>query len=80
MFSTGNDVQQAGYCPRGVFCAFAHVDTEMANAREMAAGAGGPLDSISDMLSGGLPNSSKFLIFFFAFLGFCFNRPLFYFS
>ncbi|XP_008203039.1 RING finger protein unkempt isoform X5 [Nasonia vitripennis] len=21
-----NDVQQAGYCPRGVFCAFAHVD------------------------------------------------------
>ncbi|KAG8039025.1 hypothetical protein G9C98_003332 [Cotesia typhae] len=23
-----NDVQQAGYCPRGVFCAFAHVDRE----------------------------------------------------
>jgi hypothetical protein len=21
-----NDVQQSGYCPRGVFCAFAHVD------------------------------------------------------
>lgn len=21
-----NDVQQAGYCPRGVFCAFAHVE------------------------------------------------------
>lgn len=21
-----NDVQQAGYCPRGAFCAFAHVD------------------------------------------------------
>lgn len=21
-----NDVQTAGYCPRGVFCAFAHVD------------------------------------------------------
>lgn len=21
-----NDVQQAGYCPRGVFCAFAHID------------------------------------------------------
>ena len=23
-----NDVQQAGYCPRGVYCAFAHVDRE----------------------------------------------------
>lgn len=23
-----NDVQQAGYCPRGVFCAFAHVERE----------------------------------------------------
>jgi hypothetical protein len=23
-----NDVQQSGYCPRGVFCAFAHVERE----------------------------------------------------
>lgn len=23
-----NDVQQAGYCPRGLFCAFAHVERE----------------------------------------------------
>ncbi|KAI5723598.1 hypothetical protein M8J76_008524 [Diaphorina citri] len=57
-----NDVQQAGYCPRGVFCAFAHVDTEMANAREMAGGLG-PLDGtpgsgLSDILAGGLPNSN----------------------
>ncbi|KAG8235529.1 hypothetical protein J437_LFUL013491 [Ladona fulva] len=26
-----NDVQQAGYCPRGVFCAFAHVDLILIN-------------------------------------------------
>lgn len=23
-----NDVQQSGYCPRGAFCAFAHLDGE----------------------------------------------------
>ena len=25
-----NDVQQSGYCPRGVFCAFAHVERKYA--------------------------------------------------
>lgn len=24
-----NDVQQSGYCPRGVFCAFAHVERKL---------------------------------------------------
>ncbi|XP_046394378.1 RING finger protein unkempt [Ischnura elegans] len=49
-----NDVQQAGYCPRGVFCAFAHVDQEMNVARDVAA----PLDSgtsLADILSNALP-------------------------
>nr|CAD7396093.1 unnamed protein product [Timema poppensis] len=32
-----NDVQTAGYCPRGVFCAFAHVEQEIALARDLAA-------------------------------------------
>ncbi|CAH0385837.1 unnamed protein product [Bemisia tabaci] len=48
-----NDVQQAGYCPRGVFCAFAHVDQEMTIARELAA----PLEggaTLSDILSNAL--------------------------
>ncbi|KAL1452442.1 hypothetical protein WDU94_006674 [Cyamophila willieti] len=57
-----NDVQQAGYCPRGVFCAFAHVDTEMANAREMQGEGGMPpsggAGGLSDLLSSGLPNNN----------------------
>ena len=24
-----NDMQQAGYCPRGVFCAFAHIERKL---------------------------------------------------
>lgn len=32
-----NDVQQSGYCPRGAFCAFAHLDEEMTIVRDMAA-------------------------------------------
>ncbi|XP_072028240.1 LOW QUALITY PROTEIN: putative E3 ubiquitin-protein ligase UNKL [Amphiura filiformis] len=31
-----NDMQQTGYCPRGPFCAFAHVDQEMSTAREFS--------------------------------------------
>ncbi|KAK9888175.1 hypothetical protein WA026_000444 [Henosepilachna vigintioctopunctata] len=31
-----NDVQQSGYCPRGVFCAFAHVEQELGVSRETA--------------------------------------------
>ncbi|XP_077299258.1 RING finger protein unk isoform X2 [Arctopsyche grandis] len=53
-----NDVQQAGYCPRGVFCAFAHVEQEMSLARELAA----PLDcgtNLSDLLSSALPLEKK---------------------
>ncbi|XP_075231657.1 RING finger protein unk isoform X2 [Lycorma delicatula] len=53
-----NDVQQAGYCPRGVFCAFAHVDQEMSIARELAA----PLDigtNLADILSNALPAQQK---------------------
>ncbi|XP_046659880.1 putative E3 ubiquitin-protein ligase UNKL isoform X2 [Homalodisca vitripennis] len=53
-----NDVQQAGYCPRGVFCAFAHVDQEMSIARELAA----PLDAgtnLADILSNVLPKRDQ---------------------
>ncbi|CAH1389841.1 unnamed protein product [Nezara viridula] len=53
-----NDVQTAGYCPRGVFCAFAHVDQEMSIARELAA----PLElgtSLADILSNALPTVRK---------------------
>ncbi|XP_023171075.2 RING finger protein unkempt isoform X1 [Drosophila hydei] len=30
-----NDVQQAGYCPRSVFCAFAHVEPYLVNEQKM---------------------------------------------
>ncbi|BET01838.1 Zinc finger C-x8-C-x5-C-x3-H type (and similar) [Nesidiocoris tenuis] len=53
-----NDVQSAGYCPRGVFCAFAHVDQEMTIARELS----GPLDSnsiLADILHNAAPASRK---------------------
>ncbi|XP_044008883.1 putative E3 ubiquitin-protein ligase UNKL isoform X2 [Aphidius gifuensis] len=60
-----NDVQQAGYCPRGVFCAFAHVDREftilnllpteeMNLSRDISV----PLDcgtNLADLLSNALP-------------------------
>ncbi|XP_017770912.1 PREDICTED: RING finger protein unkempt [Nicrophorus vespilloides] len=51
-----NDVQQAGYCPRGVFCAFAHVEQEMSVSRENA----GPLDggtNFAELLSNALPQT-----------------------
>ncbi|XP_077979580.1 RING finger protein unkempt homolog isoform X2 [Glandiceps talaboti] len=38
-----NDMQQTGYCPRGPFCAFAHVEQEMETIKEYTA---------SDALSG----------------------------
>ncbi|XP_015117814.1 RING finger protein unkempt isoform X5 [Diachasma alloeum] len=57
-----NDVQQAGYCPRGVFCAFAHVDLlpteEMSLARDM----GVPLDcgtNLADILNSALPPDKR---------------------
>ncbi|XP_075973201.1 RING finger protein unk [Anticarsia gemmatalis] len=54
-----NDVQQAGYCPRGLFCAFAHVEPEeMTGGREM----GGPLEcgtNLAELLSSALPPDKK---------------------
>ncbi|XP_015590748.1 putative E3 ubiquitin-protein ligase UNKL isoform X8 [Cephus cinctus] len=57
-----NDVQQAGYCPRGVFCAFAHVDLlpteEMSLARDMAV----PIEcgtNLADLLSNALPPDKR---------------------
>ncbi|XP_031353673.1 RING finger protein unkempt isoform X1 [Photinus pyralis] len=50
-----NDVQQSGYCPRGVFCAFAHVEQEMGVSRDSA-----PLDggtNLAEILSNALPQS-----------------------
>ncbi|KAK9759031.1 Core histone H2A/H2B/H3/H4 [Popillia japonica] len=47
---------QAGYCPRGVFCAFAHVEQEMGVSRENA----GSLDTgtnFADIISNVLPPS-----------------------
>ncbi|XP_069691291.1 RING finger protein unkempt [Periplaneta americana] len=53
-----NDVQTAGYCPRGVFCAFAHVEQEMTLARDLAA----RVDSgtnLADILSSALPPEKR---------------------
>lgn len=53
-----NDVQTAGYCPRGVFCAFAHVEQEMTLARDLAA----RVDSgtnLADILSSALPPDKR---------------------
>ncbi|XP_049868778.1 putative E3 ubiquitin-protein ligase UNKL isoform X2 [Pectinophora gossypiella] len=54
-----NDVQQAGYCPRGLFCAFAHVEPEdLSAARELTA----PLEcgaNLADLLSSALPPDKK---------------------
>lgn len=50
-----NDVQTAGYCPRGVFCAFAHVEQEMSLARELVAQVDSGM-SLADILSNALPS------------------------
>eukprot|EP00057_Strongylocentrotus_purpuratus_P010289 XP_011664763.1 PREDICTED: putative E3 ubiquitin-protein ligase UNKL isoform X2 [Strongylocentrotus purpuratus] len=43
-----NDMQQTGYCPRGPFCAFAHVDQEMSNTqRELSEDQTSSLSQIS---------------------------------
>ncbi|CAH0719613.1 unnamed protein product, partial [Brenthis ino] len=51
-----NDVQQAGYCPRGLFCAFAHVEPEdLPGARDLTA----PLEcgtNLAELLSSALPD------------------------
>ncbi|XP_034935043.1 RING finger protein unkempt homolog isoform X6 [Chelonus insularis] len=53
-----NDVQQAGYCPRGVFCAFAHVD--LVPTEEMSLPV--PFDcgtNLADILSNALPPDKR---------------------
>ncbi|KOB69900.1 putative unkempt [Operophtera brumata] len=53
-----NDVQQAGYCPRGLFCAFAHVCTEEPGAmRELGALECGT--SLAELLSSALPPNGE---------------------
>ncbi|KAJ8664328.1 hypothetical protein QAD02_005990 [Eretmocerus hayati] len=58
-----NDVQQAGYCPRGVFCAFAHVDLvpaeDLSLSRDLVTM---PLDcgtNLVDLLSNALPPDKR---------------------
>ncbi|CAH0564404.1 unnamed protein product [Brassicogethes aeneus] len=46
-----NDVQQSGYCPRGVFCAFAHVEQEMGVQRDT----GDCGTNLAEILSNALP-------------------------
>ncbi|CAG9767153.1 unnamed protein product [Ceutorhynchus assimilis] len=47
-----NDVQQSGYCPRGVFCAFAHVEQELGVSREAGDSSG---TNLGEILSNALP-------------------------
>ncbi|XP_046991614.1 putative E3 ubiquitin-protein ligase UNKL [Schistocerca americana] len=53
-----NDVQTAGYCPRGVFCAFAHVEQEMSLARDLVARVDSGM-SLADILSSALPSEKS---------------------
>ncbi|XP_071964395.1 putative E3 ubiquitin-protein ligase UNKL isoform X2 [Antedon mediterranea] len=46
-----NDMQQTGYCPRGPFCAFAHVDQEMSNAKNILEELNAPEVSMTSKLS-----------------------------
>ncbi|XP_022916199.1 RING finger protein unkempt isoform X2 [Onthophagus taurus] len=55
-----NDVQQAGYCPRGVFCAFAHVEPFIVEEMGVSREAAGSLDTgtnFQEILSNVLPPS-----------------------
>ncbi|CAG0879763.1 unnamed protein product [Cyprideis torosa] len=45
-----NDMQQNHYCPRGAFCAFAHVDQEMLSSRD-SPGASEPGTSLAELLA-----------------------------
>ncbi|XP_050670884.1 RING finger protein unkempt isoform X2 [Leptidea sinapis] len=54
-----NDVQQAGYCPRGLFCAFAHVEPDdLMSTRDMAASLDGGTN-LAELLTSALPNDKK---------------------
>nr|CAI5822938.1 unnamed protein product [Callosobruchus analis] len=50
-----NDVQQSGYCPRGVFCAFAHVEQELGVTRDT----GDTGTNLAEILSNALPQTSS---------------------
>ncbi|XP_074027508.1 RING finger protein unk isoform X1 [Leptinotarsa decemlineata] len=50
-----NDVQQSGYCPRGVFCAFAHVEQELGVSRDT----GECGTNLAEILSNVLPQSNS---------------------
>lgn len=52
-----NDIQQNGYCPRGAFCAFAHLDQEMTLVRETAASENCTGTSLADILQSALPDT-----------------------
>ncbi|XP_058442918.1 putative E3 ubiquitin-protein ligase UNKL isoform X3 [Malaya genurostris] len=52
-----NDVQQAGYCPRSVFCAFAHVEPYVLT-EEMGRDLDSQALALSDMISSVLPPDS----------------------
>ncbi|XP_063886090.1 RING finger protein unkempt homolog isoform X1 [Scylla paramamosain] len=52
-----NDIQQNGYCPRGAFCAFAHLDQEMTLVRETAASENCIGTSLADILQSALPDT-----------------------
>ncbi|XP_041363267.1 RING finger protein unkempt homolog [Gigantopelta aegis] len=49
-----NDMVQTGYCPRGPFCAFAHVEQEMTTQRDVTLAAD---NSLAAFLTSALPNS-----------------------
>ncbi|XP_018574754.1 RING finger protein unkempt homolog isoform X3 [Anoplophora glabripennis] len=53
-----NDVQQSGYCPRGVFCAFAHVEQELGVSRDT----GDSGTNLAEILSNALPQSADIKI------------------
>ncbi|XP_018574753.1 RING finger protein unkempt homolog isoform X2 [Anoplophora glabripennis] len=52
-----NDVQQSGYCPRGVFCAFAHVE-QLGVSRDT----GDSGTNLAEILSNALPQSADIKI------------------
>ncbi|XP_014213672.1 putative E3 ubiquitin-protein ligase UNKL isoform X2 [Copidosoma floridanum] len=59
-----NDVQQAGYCPRGVFCAFAHVDPvipadDLSLAREVLSVSLDCGTNLVNLLSNALPSDKR---------------------
>ncbi|KAK7076833.1 hypothetical protein SK128_026989 [Halocaridina rubra] len=56
-----NDIQQNGYCPRGAFCAFAHLDQEMTQVRETAATENCTGTSLADILQSALPADNHLL-------------------